>query len=339
MLERSDLPLPVRRFLEAAYPEIRPGPKTIRLDARGTPRRRPLPALPFATRISVRPGRDRVMEISLGPVTLLRGLDAYLDGRGFTRVGRKLEAGPPFDQGAFHTLVLETLFVPSAWERLRLTWEAVDETVAHLLIPFRDGVERATVRFDPGAGLPTSYETRRHKGPGPGSTGGWRWAAGDASRTSGSPGRSPSAGSTSRVRGSGCSCAASCSTPTSATRWIGPAWPCATRTPPGSRKGDKNRSAGLTGSSPPRRVTVERPLELSGSGGFSHPDRPPGVALPGRMGAPGFARSPKLTHNRRLAPRPRRGGLRGGGTPNRPARGWLGTACAELARYVSASTP
>lgn len=169
MLARAELPPPVRRFLEVAYPQVSPGPETILMDARGTLRRRPLPALPFSSRIFLRPGRDRVMEISLGlgPVTLLRGLDAYVDGRGFTRVGRTLQTGPPFDQGAFHTLVLETLLVPSAWERLRLTWEAVDEVTAAVLVPFGRGIERATVRFDPDGGFPASYQTQRHKGAGP----------------------------------------------------------------------------------------------------------------------------------------------------------------------------
>lgn len=168
-MTQDTLPEPIRRFLETAYPDGPPSVETVLIEGRGTLRRRPLPRLPFSGRVSVVPGSARVMDLAvgLGRVTLLRGLDAYVDGRGFTRVGRRIDAGPELDQGAFHTLVIETITFPASWSSLGLAWEPIDARTARVEAPLGDGVEAATVRFDPATSFPSAYETLRHKGRGP----------------------------------------------------------------------------------------------------------------------------------------------------------------------------
>lgn len=169
MTTDASLPAPIRRMLEIAYPDGTPTPKTVVMRGSGRLRRKPLPWLPMKVRIFVRPGSDRVMDIlvGMGPLTVMRGLDAYIDGRGFTKVAGSMDTGPEFDQGAFHTIVLETLIFPSSWSRLGITWEPIDEDSARLLAPFKDGTETATVRFDPATALPFAYEVPRHRGRGP----------------------------------------------------------------------------------------------------------------------------------------------------------------------------
>lgn len=160
------LPEPVARFAELARADQEP--RTMLVEASGRFRRRPLPWLPMRTRAFVAPGADRVMEIDVrvAGIHVLSGFDTYVDGRGLTRVGRKATIGPETDQGAFHTIVIETLAFPGAWPGAGFRWEPVDARSALLHIPFGDGVEVATVRFDPATGCPTAYDVPRYKGPG-----------------------------------------------------------------------------------------------------------------------------------------------------------------------------
>lgn len=114
------------------------------------------------------------MFVRIGPFTLLKVLDAYVDGHGITRFPRTADVGPQIDQGSLHAMLVETLLCPSSWAKVPgLSWEEVDETSARMLVPFGGGTERATVRFHPRDGHPTAYETPRFKGAG-GPKVGWR---------------------------------------------------------------------------------------------------------------------------------------------------------------------
>jgi hypothetical protein len=167
-MDGPDLPAPVRRFLEVTYPEDVPDPSTLVLDATGRLRFGRLPWLPMRTRVALAPGSDRVMDIRvrLGPVTILHGLDAFIDGRGFTKAVGAPVVGDEVDEGAFHTLVLESLALPHSWPRLGFEWDPVDADTATLQVPFKDGVQTATVRFDPETGVPSAFEIPRPKGLG-----------------------------------------------------------------------------------------------------------------------------------------------------------------------------
>ncbi|HEY7452122.1 MAG TPA: DUF6544 family protein [Candidatus Limnocylindria bacterium] len=163
----GSLPPPVRRWLREARPELHARPSAIYLEGPARFKRGRLPYLPLFIRTWNRLGYDRVseLEVSLLGVTVLRGLDAYVDGHGFTRIGSQLSTGPEIDQGAFHVLLLETLLVPSAWPP-DIRWEPIDDDTAAVVAPFAGGTERGVMRFDPVTGLPAAYSTDRYKLPG-----------------------------------------------------------------------------------------------------------------------------------------------------------------------------
>ncbi|HEU4356328.1 MAG TPA: DUF6544 family protein [Actinomycetota bacterium] len=167
-MDVSDLPTPVRRFLEITYPEDIPEPATLVVDATGRLRFGRLAWLPTRTRVSLVPGSDRVMDIRvrLGPVTILHGLDAFIDGRGFTKAVGAPAVGPEVDEGAFHTLILGSLGLPHSWPRLGFAWDPVDDDAAVLHVPFQQGVQTATLRFDRDTGVPSAFDIPRHKGVG-----------------------------------------------------------------------------------------------------------------------------------------------------------------------------
>jgi hypothetical protein len=159
-------PPPVARYLEVAYPDDAPGLETVVMEGSGRFRRRPLPWIPMRHRISLRPGIDRVsdMTVVIGPMTLMKVLDAYVDGRGITKFLNTADVGPEIDQGSLHAMLCEALMFPSCWSRIPgFTWEALDDATARLRVPFGDGVEVATVGFDRASGFPSTYEASRFK--------------------------------------------------------------------------------------------------------------------------------------------------------------------------------
>jgi hypothetical protein len=169
-MSSEGVPEPVERFARLAAPEGRPNPRTARIDGRGRFRRRPLPWLPMKARVHVVPGSDRVqdLDVGAGPITVMRVLDAFVDGRGITKVRRSADVGPRVDQGAFHAVVIETMMFPGAWSRMPgLRWEAGGVSEARLVVPFGEGEEVATVGFDRATGFPSSYGVPRFKGNGP----------------------------------------------------------------------------------------------------------------------------------------------------------------------------
>jgi hypothetical protein len=161
------LPSPVERWRHLATSRLPVPPTAIYLEGPARFRRGRLPYLPMRIRTWNRLGVERVSELEVGlmSITLMRGLDAFVDGRGFTRVGSELSIGPEVDQGAFHVMFLETLLVPAAWPA-DIRWETVHSGAARVVMPFRSGTEQADLEFDPNTGLPTSYTADRYKRPG-----------------------------------------------------------------------------------------------------------------------------------------------------------------------------
>lgn len=165
--EPEGLPTAVARYLAAAYAHEVPEVRSARIEGSGRFRERPLPWLPFANTIWLRPGRDRVsdMSVRLGPVTVMKVLDAYVDGRGITKFLNRADIGDNVDQGAMHPMLCDALMFPSCWSGMAgFAWEPVDADTARMSLPFRGGVETATIRFDPNTAFPETFETMRFKG-------------------------------------------------------------------------------------------------------------------------------------------------------------------------------
>ena len=113
-------------------------------------------------------GRDEVRDIylRLGPVTILRVLDAYVEGTGLTKIGPVPQLGAEVDQAAWLAMWAEAIFWPRAWAIGRLQWEAIDERHARARLPFGEGDELLDLTFDPATRFPNVYEVMRCKGAG-----------------------------------------------------------------------------------------------------------------------------------------------------------------------------
>jgi hypothetical protein len=161
------LPEPVQRWLGRTRPVPGGAPRAIYLEGPARFKRGRLPYLPLDIRTWTRLGFDRVseLEVRIAGLTIMRGFDAFVDGRGFTRVGSEVSLGPSVDQGAFHVMFLETLLVPSAWPE-GIGWEPIDADSARVVTQFGGGQETAVVGFDQATGLPSSYQTKRYRAAG-----------------------------------------------------------------------------------------------------------------------------------------------------------------------------
>jgi hypothetical protein len=98
---------------------------------------------------------------------LLRGVDDYVDGHGRMRIGRSTVAGPEIDQGENLFLWAELVLVPSVLAtRPGVRWEPIDRDSARLRVPFGDGEDELTFRFDRDTGLVGHCEAMRYRSPG-----------------------------------------------------------------------------------------------------------------------------------------------------------------------------
>lgn len=169
--ESVQLPTPVVRWLETAWAGRTDRIETLALVGRARMRRGGTGArLPVRFRMTHLLGQNHVadLRVGIGPVTLVSGLDAYVDGHGISRVGHATDYGPAIDQGAFLFMWAEAFLYPSAWPRLPgLRWAGCNSHAAVLDLPLDGRIERALVHFDPETGYPTSFEASRHKGDGP----------------------------------------------------------------------------------------------------------------------------------------------------------------------------
>ena len=96
-----EVPAPVGRYVETAYADGVPGVGTAAMEGSGRFRNARSPGSPSRTPIGSRPGMDRVsdMFVGLGPITVMKALDAFVGGRGITKFPNSADTGPRVDQG------------------------------------------------------------------------------------------------------------------------------------------------------------------------------------------------------------------------------------------------
>ena len=166
--QMAGLPAPVRDWAEAADLADLEAVETVRSVGHGRVRLGPLPWMPM-DHVTVHVlGRDEIRDIRLrlGPVTILRVLDAYVEGTGLTQIGPVPQIGAEVDQGAWLAMWAEAIFWPRAWAIARLRWEEVDEWHARARVPFGRSDELLDLTFDPTTRFPHVYEVMRCKGAG-----------------------------------------------------------------------------------------------------------------------------------------------------------------------------
>jgi hypothetical protein len=107
-------------------------------------------------------------EATIFGTPFLKVNEGYIDGESFF----ESPMGTYYDdtntnQGANLALWAEGGWFPSIWlTDPRVRWEAVDETSAHLVVPFEETEESFLVRFNPETGLIDTMEALRFKNPG-----------------------------------------------------------------------------------------------------------------------------------------------------------------------------
>ena len=165
----TDLPLPVTRWLEVAVSDHPDQVETITLAGPVRLRRGRL-RLHGDTTMRFRLGHGYVSDIrmGMGPITVMRGLDALVDGTGITVVGGRPSTGLEIDQGTFLALWCQSLLFPASWAALPgMRWTPVGPDEVLVALPFRGSIETATLRFDAhGSALPIAFEADRYRAAG-----------------------------------------------------------------------------------------------------------------------------------------------------------------------------
>ncbi len=164
----TSLPPPVERFVELATGGRMTRIESMVLETDAWMRRPMLPPIPLGIRMSHLLGEAFVHRIRVGrgAVSIPFGLDAFVDGHGLMKVGRSVQLGPTFDEGARTAMWGEALVIPAWLDRQDVHWDPVDQRTALLVLAGTDRDVPMTVRFDAATGFPTSCETARHKGTG-----------------------------------------------------------------------------------------------------------------------------------------------------------------------------
>lgn len=114
-------------------------------------------------------GRHHVVDlrVGVGPLTFVRGLDGYLDGSGFSRIGHTLDIGPEVDQASVLFMWSEAILFPHAWAgREEVDWAPLDDHRAAVTFSAPAGPVPAVMEFDPDSAMPARFSAERFKGVG-----------------------------------------------------------------------------------------------------------------------------------------------------------------------------
>jgi hypothetical protein len=167
----ADLPAPAQRYLRYAGVVGRPLVDVVHVRQRCTMR----PA-PDGVAIPIRseqwytvdpPGFIWDATVPIAGIPVVRGRDAYLDGRGMMTIkaGSVVPVvdafGPETDQASFTRYLSEMPWFPSAFLRDRVTWEAIDDDTVRVSITDRGLRATGTLTID-AAGRLVAFRSERH---------------------------------------------------------------------------------------------------------------------------------------------------------------------------------
>ncbi len=148
-------------WLETAHAGRVPQATTCEFVGTGRIRLGRSPWLPVSYRTSHRLGHEFVAEVAATwfgrPV--VRGMDAYVDGRGLQRARDSVTVGPGLDSDGVSFLWSEAFLLPATWSLPGVKWTQSDDATLTLDVSGPDVAApvTATVGCDPETGLPTSF--------------------------------------------------------------------------------------------------------------------------------------------------------------------------------------
>lgn len=162
----ADLPAPVERFYRELYGGRVPVVDTAVVSGRGTMRISGV-TMPVRFRFTHRAGRAyrHHIETTFFGARLLEVDESYIDGTARLELPFGVSEGDRIDQGANLALWAEAVWMPSLWVTdPAASWQPLADHTALLIVPFGDGSQELTARFDPATGLLASLESLRFKG-------------------------------------------------------------------------------------------------------------------------------------------------------------------------------
>ena len=176
----AEIPLPVTRWLEVAWPDGLDEIESILMAGPVRVRRRLWLRGQGTIRLQAGEAYAADVRVGFGPLTTVRGLEAFVDGRGVSTLGGSSATGPDVDLGGFLALWTLSILFPTCWSRLPgMRWTAVSETEAQVGLPYGDGSVTVTLRFDPdSSSFPIAFEAERARVSG-GPPIGWRVELGE----------------------------------------------------------------------------------------------------------------------------------------------------------------
>ena len=165
----DDLPMPVARYYRAiALGENNQIPviNSAVISTRGKMR---VAGITFPTRFrfihQAGKGYRHYAEATLFGRPIMKINERYLDGQARMELPfGVIENEPKIDMAANLGLWGESIWLPTIFiSNPSVHWEAVDDTTARLIVPFKEGEDGFTVYFDPQTGLIEHLESMRYK--------------------------------------------------------------------------------------------------------------------------------------------------------------------------------
>jgi len=169
----ENLPAPVERFYRQLYGDSVPVIDSAVISGTGRLRINGI-TLPARFRFVHISGQNyrHYIETTLFGFSLLKVNEHFLNGSARLELPFGVSEGSQVDQGANLALWAEAIWMPSLWiTDPRVSWDALDENSATLIVPFIKEAgastveeEYFTVSFDPETGLLQSMQSMRYKG-------------------------------------------------------------------------------------------------------------------------------------------------------------------------------
>lgn len=152
----------LHQWLATAFGGLVPAADTAEFVGTGRIRLGRSPWLPVSYRTSHRLGHEFSAEVAATwfgrPV--VRGMDAFVDGRGVQRVRDSVTVGPGLDSDGVSFLWSEAVLVPATWSLSGVKWTQPDDNTLTLDVSGGDVASpvTATLTCDTETGLPQSFE-------------------------------------------------------------------------------------------------------------------------------------------------------------------------------------